>query len=105
MTLSDLLDDISCEQENTNDNDIRIKNTPEGDLLEQGAFNVSRETLDAVLTSPVRKTRAQYYAERIMCPICNKEYRRGNVTAHRKTQVHQALLDVHWKLASKIFKD
>jgi len=61
------------------------------------------------LKTPIGKTNyntppTKTWTDRIICEICNKEYARSCVTAHRKTQVHQAYLNINKKFVGLLHK-
>jgi len=100
MTLYDLVSDIrKGNADITYDNNPRNKKTiQEHVFLDKSPLNMTKEDIRFVTDNPVVKSRAEYYAERVLCPLCNIRYRRNNVTAHRRTKVHKALSNVNEKL-------
>jgi len=100
MTIHDLVTDIKKgNTEITYDNNPRKKKTiQEHTFLDKSPLNMTKEDIEMVTCNPVVKSRAEYYAERVLCTLCNVTYRRNNVTAHRRTKVHQALSNVNEKL-------
>lgn len=89
MGLSSLKRSIINSENNIKSN---VKNT------EKTLCIVPNNEIMEILNSPVKKTVYLSKTALVVCKICGRNYHRNNVTAHRKTKVHQAYFEMNEKI-------